>query len=115
MNRADLIEAMQKVANAKPMSLTVPGWGKIFIKPLSVKEVQDKKPSALDPESKRTLSIGVANVICDEKGKRVFNPESEEDISLIESQPWPMLNKIISASNEFNGIGTEGEADAKKG
>jgi hypothetical protein len=114
MNRADLIAAMKKVASAEPKSLTVPGWGKIYIKPLSVKEVQDKKPSVLDPESKRALAIGVANVICDQKGNRVFNVESDEDVSLIESQPWPMLQKIIDASNAFNGLGDVGEVEAKK-
>lgn len=105
MDRAALIAAMQASVAAPPVAVTVPGWGTLYVKPPTVAEV-DAASSATEPEDgkPRRFARAAARVICDADGVRLFDPASEEDVSLLAAQPWSMLQQVLAAV----GASTEG-------
>jgi hypothetical protein len=117
MDKATLIKRMQETANIKPLKVPVKGWGDVYVKALTTAEVEAQTNAAKEgdePKDKRTLAVGAARIICDENGNRIFDDNSEQDLTLLGSQPWAMLSKIISASNDFNGLTEKGTDEAKK-
>jgi len=100
MNREDLIAAMRATASPKPVAVEVPGWGTVHVKPPTVEEV-DAASDTVEPEDgkKRRLARAAARVICDEKGKRVFDPTSASDVELLAVQPWAMLQLVLAAAD----------------
>jgi hypothetical protein len=117
MDKNGLIKAMQATASLKPRKVFVEGWGDLFVKSLTVAEVQaqQERNQDADVKDKRTLAIGAANIICDENGVLVFDSNKKEDIDLLSMQPWAMLSKVITASSDFNGLSEAGQEEAKKG
>jgi len=104
----------QRTAEIKPRKVVVAGWGELYVKGLTVADVQADQEKG-DTEDKRTLAIGAARIICDEAGNLLFDRTSEEDIALLSKQPWGLLSKVITASGDFNGITEKGQEEAKKG
>jgi hypothetical protein len=39
-------------------------------------------------------------VICDADGKRLFDPESEADVTLLAKQPWKLLRLALADPDE---------------
>jgi hypothetical protein len=115
MDKNGLIEKMKLSAALKPRKVTVDGWGDLYVKALTVAEVQENTGQEGDERDKRTLAVGAARVICDENGVRVFDPAKEEDIALLQSQPWVMLSQVITAAGDVNGYTEKGKLEAKKG
>lgn len=97
MNRDELIKAMQETAAAPPTPVKVKGWGTVYIRALMVSEVEDE-PDDGDKKDKHRIARAAAKVLCDEAGKRLFDPENEADVALIAKQPWPLLRKVVNAS-----------------
>lgn len=113
MNREQLITAMKVTASqvAKPRPVTVDGWGTVYIRPLTVADVDlmEEPEITKDADGKiikdvRRLARSAARLICDEAGKRSFNPDSAEDIELLAAQPWLLLNEIFEAAKIVNGV-----------
>lgn len=103
MTREELIAAMQATRAPKPIQVTTEKWGIVYVKPRTVEEVDadSQNDKGEDGENKkRRLARGAARVICDENGRRIFDPESEEDLSLIAEQPWSMLQSLLAAVND---------------
>lgn len=104
MNREALIAAMRNTAAEKPRSVTIKGWGTLFVRPLTTAEVENapEQPSGEDgkPTAKRSLAIGAARLICDENGERVFDPSSADDVELLAKQPFARLRKVLEAADE---------------
>jgi len=85
----------------------VPVWGIVYVKAPTVEEV-DANTEAKDTDGKkRRLARGAARIICDENGKLVFDELNEEHVSLLEKQPWALLEKVLNAANFYS------EADPK--
>jgi hypothetical protein len=116
MDKNGLIKAMQNTAAQalKPRKVTVDGWGDVYVKALTVADVQADQEKG-DVEDKRTLAIGAARIICDENGNLIFDRSNPADIDLLASQPWSMLSKVITSSGDFNGTTAAGQEEAKKG
>ena len=108
MDRAALILAMQATASAKPKPVTVPGWGAVHVRSLTVAEVEEQTADTANKDDKNRIARGAARLICDEKGKRLFDPTNADDVALLASQPWELLRRVIEASN------AEIEGDAGK-
>ncbi len=102
MNRADLIAAMQITASPRPVPVTTPNWGVVFVKPPTVEEVDANTDEIAKPggeDKKRRLARAAARVICDEQGARLFDPANQEDIDLLAVQPWAMLQLILAGAD----------------
>lgn len=102
MNREDLIAAMQITASPRPVPVSTPSWGVVFVKPPTVEEVDantddNGKPGEVD--RKRRLARAAARVICDEQGQRLFDPLNEGDVTLLAVQPWAMLQLILAGAD----------------
>jgi len=100
MNREDLIAAMQATASPKPVAVAVPAWGTVYVKPPTVEEVDAASDTAESEDGKkRRLARAAARVICDEQGKRMFDPTAASDIELLAVQPWSMLQLVLAAAD----------------
>lgn len=99
MDRKALIAAMQATSVQTPIPITVPGWGVVHIRPLTVGEVSRQEETA-DKDDKDGLARAAARLLCDEAGKRLFDPANPVDVKLISDQPWPLLQRILNASDQ---------------
>jgi hypothetical protein len=99
MNRSELIAAMQLTAAEKPVPVEVKGWGTVYIRALTVAEVEEQADDVADKNDKSRIARGAARLLCDEDGKMLFDPKNEEDIKLLAKQPWRLIRKIIDASD----------------
>lgn len=100
MNRDELIAAMQSTAGEKPSPVEVKGWGTVYVRSLTVAEVEEHAEDTKDKKDKNRIARAAARVICDESGKRLFDPDNESDVKLIASQRWSLLRKVLSATDE---------------
>ena len=108
--RDDLIAAMQATAAEKPRAVKVPGWGTVYVHDVLISEVDtggdgtaERLSQALGiPKDKIQLARGAAQSICDEKGKRVFNPDDEADIKLLCSQAWKRIQLLLAEPEPGN-------------
>lgn len=98
MDRETLLAAMRETARAKPTPVKVAEWGTVYIRNLTVAEVEEQADDTSDKKDKNRIARAAARVIADEKGKRIFDPNNADDISLIASQPWSLLRKVLQAS-----------------
>lgn len=107
MTRDELIAAMQATRSPKPVAVQTEKWGTVYVKPRTVEEVDADTEDVDEVDGKhRRLARGAARVICDETGKRLFDPQNDADVDLIAEQPWSMLRSLLAA--------VDGEADEKK-
>lgn len=114
MNREELLQGMRALAEVKPMPVTVPKLGTVYVKPRTLEEVDsDSEHEASEQEKDkssnrhRRLARAVAHVVCDENGARIIDPLNDEEIELLCVQPYYVLRKILNAA------GGEGEDEGK--
>jgi hypothetical protein len=104
MTREELIAAMQATAAQKPRAVEVKGWGTVYVRSPTVEEVDADVGAQGEDEDgapdKRRIARGAARMICDEQGRRIFDPSNPADLDLLAKQPWPMLRLITSADEE---------------
>lgn len=116
MDRTALVAAMQQTAaSVAPVAVDVPGWPRLYVRALTVAEVDVNTEADKASTDKRRFARGAARVICDENGARVFDAESDADVSLLAAQPWVLLQKVIEKANTFNGQSEQGAVEAGNG
>lgn len=106
----ELRKAMDATHNAPPREITVPVWGRLWVRPQTVAEADvaaERKPD--DDGRKRRLARNAAQVICDETGRRLFDMENREHLDYLCEQPWELLHMVIQAATGIysGGGGTE--------
>lgn len=116
MDRDALRAAMAATAAsaAVPVPVEVPGWPTVYIRVLTAAEVDLNSEADSTSTDKRRLARGACRVLCDETGARLFDASNDADVTLVASQPWPLLQKVVAKANEVNGGGVEGEVAAGK-
>lgn len=109
-DRAALLAAMQATAANPPQPVEVPKWGTVYVRFLTVADVEAASEAAAPvadkdapPRPKRDIARGVARILCDAEGTRVFDPSSPADIEFLASQPWALLRLITEAANAAAG------------
>ncbi|AMM23164.1 hypothetical protein [Variovorax sp. PAMC 28711] len=106
MNKADLKARILATANPKPSPIEVDGWGTVYVKPLTVGDIESFNDDT-DPKLKAARSI--ARVLCDEGGELLFDPQSPEDLFAINRLPLSAISVINGAVEKLNAT-TEAEA-----
>ena len=96
MNRDQLIEAMRVTASAKPRPIDVPQWGRVYLRDITVAEVELQAEVDIDKADKNKMARAAARVLCDENGVRLFDPENADDVNLIAAQPWSILRRLFA-------------------
>jgi hypothetical protein len=100
MNREALVKAMQETAVQKPKPVETKRWGTVYLRTLTVGEIEDQVSDTDDKKDKNRFARAAARILCDEKGERLFDPQSEKDVKLLASQPWALLRQVLDASNQ---------------
>jgi hypothetical protein len=98
----DLRKAMAETAKQKPRAVKVKPWGTVYIRDVTVAEVDAQTEDTADAKDKRRLARGAARVICDPDGKRIYDPDNDTDVALLASQPWPLLRKVLQDEDSGN-------------
>lgn len=92
-----LMAAMNATADEKPRPVEVPGWGTVYVKSLTVEEADiDEDEMEVDKKNRARIARGAAKLLCDEKGKRILDPNNPDHIALLKRQPWSLLRKIVA-------------------
>jgi hypothetical protein len=99
MDRAALIAAMQVTAAEKPVAVAVPKWGTVYVRQVTVAEVDEQTADTDGKDDKHKIARAACRVLCDESGARLFDPGKPEDVALVAAQPWSYLRKVLSASD----------------
>lgn len=92
MNLKQLREAMAKTAQPAPVSVDVPGWGVVYVRPSTVGEVDEARTQAQD---KNAIARGILRQLCDADGNRL--PFTDEDVQAMAAQPWTQITAIRDA------------------
>lgn len=100
--QSDFVELLKATAaaGATPRPVEVPGWGTVYVRPLTVEEVDaaaDAKPS---DAGKWRIARGAARVLCNDAGERLLDPANDEHVALIARQPWTLLQRVIEAAED---------------
>lgn len=101
--RDDLIAAMRATASSKPRAVKTKSWGTVFVREVTVAEIDEQTSDTADGKDKNRIARGAARVICDEDGKRLFDPANEADVELLASQPWSLLRAVIRDVGDSEG------------
>jgi hypothetical protein len=101
--RAGIRAAMQKAADAAgmPRPVPVPVWGTVFVRDVTVAEVNadTAEDDAGTADKKSSIARRACRVICDEAGTRLFDQKSADDVALLMAQPWSLLQKVLTAAD----------------
>jgi hypothetical protein len=114
---AALRAAMKATAVPKPKKLPeVPGWGTLYVKPLTVEEVDlQQQEIAVEGKDPLRFARGVARLLCDENGDTLFDPSNPDDLQLLAKQPWDMLQGVIAGGGVESATSEAGSAEVKNG
>ncbi len=105
MNLQQLRAAMAQVKIAVA-PVAVPGLGTLYVRALTVAEVEDESSAPADRDQKGRIARSAMRVLCDADGQRLaFEPA---DVELFRSQPWEVLQLILTAARDHNGLGDLG-------
>lgn len=105
-----LKERMAATAKPKLVPVEVDGWGTVHIAVLTVAEIDAINAD----QTASTIAKNFGRFICNEDGSRMFDVTNAEDVKLLESQPFPLVQQLLKDINRINGISIESEAEAKK-
>lgn len=101
MTRDELMAAMR----ARPFEMTsveVKGWGTIHIRELTADMVNRTTVTVAEgDDGTRRNAVIVASIVCDESGKLLFDPGSEEDVTFLVGLGFSKLAKILAAANKL--------------
>jgi len=113
MKRDALRAAIAALASKPPVKVSVPEIGDLFVRQLSVGEVE---ANARDSKSEDPFRIAraLARVLCDEDGELLYDPRSDDDVNELARAPFGVMNKVLDAANKAAGLDDgAGEATEK--
>jgi len=115
MNREDLIAAMKATAETPPRKIEVPGWGTVFVKALTVEQVDlQQQETVVDGKDRLRFARAAARLLCDEKGALLFDANDPEHLELLAKQPWESLKRVIAVGGDESATTEAGGEAAKK-
>lgn len=102
MKREELIDAMRQTAAQAPRAVDVPKWGRVYVRDITVAEIEAQTRDTADGEDTQRLARAAARVLCDESGNLLFNADDADDVALIARQPWRILQAVLAATDTGN-------------
>ena len=99
MTKDELRAKVLATANPKPMAIEMEGLGLVWVKPLTVGDIE-----ALNADTNPALRAArsIARVLCTEDGQLLFNPDSPEDLFEINRLPLNTITLINGAVEKVN-------------
>ena len=108
MTKDELRAKVLATANPKPMPVEMEGLGIVYVKPLTVGDIEALNADT-DPALKAARSI--ARVLCTEGGELLFDPGSPEDLFAINRLPLNTITLINGAVEKINASTSEEAID----
>ena len=112
MKKASLRAQILATANPKPTPVDVPAWGEVFIRPLTVGDLESFSGDATVTHK---AARSIARVLCDEHGELIFDANNEEDLIAINGLRADSLQAINAANAKVNPASQEEVADLGNG
>ena len=100
--REELIAAIRATATQAPRAITVPKWGTVYVRDITVGEVEEQTEDTEHKNDKLRIARGVARVLCDESGALLFDANDNEHVALLAKQPWKLLRKVLEDDDSGN-------------
>lgn len=100
--RDDLIAAMEATAAQAPRAVKTKKWGTVYVREVTVEEIDAQSDDMADKNNKRRIARGAARVICDEHGALLFDPDDEKDVTRLAKQPWTLLRQVLQEQDAGN-------------
>jgi hypothetical protein len=94
----EVMAAMRETAGGRPVKVEVKGWPELYVRPVLVDEAEQQAKDIEDKSNGHGLARGAARVICDADGTLIFDWRNAEHVALLGRQPWPLLHKLLAAS-----------------
>lgn len=101
MEKDEIFSIINKTRGVKPVPVDVPDWGKVFLLPLTVGQIESRIGKDQE-DDKYVLSRSIARSLCDKNGKLVLDADNEEHLQMIADQPWERLDSIRKAMDSIN-------------
>lgn len=96
MNLKELLAQMDAAITEgrKAKDVTIRGLGKIYVRELTIGEVEDHIRDTETNKGKRGLARGACRLLCDENGKRLLDPDNVEHVAKMAEMPLRALTAI---------------------
>lgn len=96
--KQQLLDALR---NQKPVVTkveNVPVLGTVYLRKLTVAEIAKQAEAQSNDEDKESAIVkGIAGLLCDENGNRVFDINNAEEMKLLASIEWDALDVVREA------------------
>lgn len=100
--REELITAIRATATQAPRAVVVPKWGTVYVRDITVAEVEEQTADTDAKNDKLRFARAAARVLCDEAGVLLFDPNDNEHVALLAKQPWKLLRKVLEEDTAGN-------------
>jgi len=96
----ELFAAMDAAESTPPRLVTIPKFGAVYIREITIGEVDDQIADTSDAKNKRGVARGACRLLCDSTGKRLMDPANEAHVDRMAKQPLRVLQAINKAAEE---------------
>lgn len=94
-----LMGALRQNAVQKPRSVSIKGLGDVYIRELTVGEIDEQIEDVEKTKDKRRAARGACRLFSDENGNRLLDPDNEEHVAEMAKQPWSVLRAINESAD----------------
>lgn len=98
-SQLDFLARLALTAAPVVRPVDVPGWGRVYVRALTVAEVDAASDDMRQEDKSRRFARGAARVLCDEHGARLLNPADDTHIDLLARQPWSLLQMVLATAD----------------
>ncbi len=102
----ELLAAMDRVGAEKPRSATIPGMGQVFIREITIGEI-DAQMADTEAKDKRAIARGACRLLANAKGERLMDPDNKQHVDKMAKMPLRVL-KAINAAADLDKAADEG-------
>lgn len=98
MNRDQLLTAMDSMAVEKPRALFIKGLGDVYIREITIGEIDAQIEDTADKKDKRGIARSACRLLADENGNRLLDPDDKADVDRMAKLPLRVLTAINKAA-----------------
>jgi len=93
-----LLGAMEGMAAEKPKEVEIPKLGKVYIREITIGEMDDQIADTADKKNKRGIARGACRLLADENGNRLLDPDNPDHVDRMAKLPIRVLVAIDKVS-----------------
>jgi len=93
-----LLGAMEGMAAEKPKEVEIAKLGKVYIREITIGEMDAQIADTADKKNKRGIARGACRLLADENGNRLLDPDNPDHVDRMAKLPIRVLVAIDKAS-----------------